>query len=342
MKIGIVGLGKMGLLHTGILNSVKGVEIVSISEKESFIINYIRNALPHLNVYNNYNEMLKKENLDVVYVTTPIGSHFPILNSCIDNDINFFVEKPLTKNFDESKKLCSRLSNSKIINLVGYNRRFLDTFSKAKMFLDERILGEIKNITSSIYVSVISSKSSGWRVKKETGGGALLEFGCHAVDLPIWYFGLIDSVKCNLNSIYSSQVEDSAHLDVTFSNNISGKIDISWSKKGFRIPEMNVEVIGSNGSLRVNQDFIDINLKENVSQLEKKEIRIYKQELNKGVLIDLGGQDYTTEDIHFIECIKQNNQTKISVLEASKTQSVISAAYLSAEKNSDVGVEYFE
>lgn len=342
MKIGIIGLGKMGLLHMGILNSIDGVELVSVSEKESLIINYVKNSLPHLNVYSDYNEMIKKETLDVVYVTTPIDSHFPILNSCINNGINFFIEKPLTKNFDESKKLCSRLNNSKIINLVGYNRRFLDTFCKTKMLLDENILGEIKNIKSSIYVSAIVSKSSGWRVKKETGGGALLEFGCHAIDLPIWYFGLINSVKCNLESIYSSQVEDAAHLDVTFNNEISGEIDISWSKKGYRIPEINIEIIGNNGSLRVNQDFIDIKLKEKIDHFEMKETRIYKQELNKGSLIDLGGQDYTSENLHFVDCVKQNHPTRISVFEASKTQSVITSAYSSAEKNKEIGVEYFE
>src|SRR5215831_16702196 len=85
LNVGIVGLGKMGLLHTGILNSVDNVKIIAISEKEKLIAKYLKNSLPYVKVYEDYERMLETEILDLVYITTPIASHFPIMSSCIKN-----------------------------------------------------------------------------------------------------------------------------------------------------------------------------------------------------------------------------------------------------------------
>ena len=58
MKVGIVGLGKMGLLHTSILNTIQDVNITSITEKEKFVKKYVQNAVKNVNFYDNYHEML--------------------------------------------------------------------------------------------------------------------------------------------------------------------------------------------------------------------------------------------------------------------------------------------
>ncbi|MGI0023377.1 MAG: Gfo/Idh/MocA family protein, partial [Nitrososphaeraceae archaeon] len=119
MHIGIVGLGKMGLLHAGILNSLDGVKITAIAEKENLIANYVKNFMLDVSIYDDYNEMLESEKLDLVYITTPISSHLPVALSCIRNNVNFFIEKPLTKNLEESKTLCMELTKSPIIHSIG-------------------------------------------------------------------------------------------------------------------------------------------------------------------------------------------------------------------------------
>jgi len=342
MNVGIVGLGKMGLLHAGILNSIPDVKIKAVTEKESLIANYVRDSMPSVNVYDDYLNMIKSEELNLIYITTPISSHFPIAQDCIENKINFFIEKPLTKNLEESKKLCKKLKGTDLVHSVGYNRRFIDTFSEVKSLLDSKILGDISRIKSSMYVSNIFSKSKGWRSRKEvSGGGVLLDFGSHLVDLLLWYFGNIERVSGNIKSVYSNEVEDSAHMEMEFSNNIRGELDTSWSIRGYRIPEINLEIIGNNGSIKVNEDFIKIDLKKPDPQLTNSNTTIYKQSLNKGVIIDVGGPDYTKEDLHMIDCVKNKQQSMVNVFEASKTQSVIESMY-DAAKGGTKKVEYFD
>jgi len=281
MNVGIVGLGKMGLLHAGILNSLDGFKITTVAENDKLISNYIKNSISSINIYNDYKKMINSEDLDLVYITTPIATHVPIALQCIENKINFFLEKPVSRNLQETRKLCEKLKNSEIINAVGYNRRFVDTFAKVKSLLDSKILGDINTVKSTMYGSDILSKSSGWRSKKKiSGGGVLLDFGSHLVDLLVWYFGIIRKVSGNTRSIYSKEVEDEAQMELEFDNGVVGKLDTSWSKTGYRLPEINIEAIGNNGKLIVSEDFIKISLKSSVPELEKKEMTIFKQTLN--------------------------------------------------------------
>lgn len=343
MNIGIVGLGKMGLLHAGILNSLDGVKITAIAEKENLIANYVKNSISDVNIYEDYDKMLESEKLDLAYITTPISSHLPVASSCIRNDTNFFIEKPLTKNLEESKTLCTELKKSSLIHSVGYNRRFTDTFSKVKSFLDNKILGDVFDVKSSMYVSNVFSKSSGWRSKKNmSGGGALLDLGSHLVDLLLWYFGSISSVSGEIKSVYSDEVEDFAHMKIEFVNKINAELDTSWSVKGYRLPEINLEIRGTNGNLRVNEDFIKIELINSVPELENTSTTVYKQSLYSGVPIDIGGTEYTKEDMYVVDCVKEKKQSFLNVFEASKTQSVIQSMYEAAENDSKQVVRYLD
>jgi len=259
MNVGVVGFGKMGLLHAGILNSMNNVKITAVAEKERLISNYIKNSLSDVKVYQDYKKMIDSEELDLVYVTTPVATHIPVALSCTRNKINFFIEKPLSSNLDEAKEFCTELKKAGIVHSVGYNRRFIDTFAKVKSLLDSEILGDISDFKSSMYASNVFSNPSGWRSSKQiSGGGVLMDLGSHVADLLLWYFGEILQVSGKISSIYSEEVEDEAHMDIEFLSGIKGKLDTSWSVKGYRTPEIKIEVNGSNGKLTVCEDFIKI------------------------------------------------------------------------------------
>jgi predicted dehydrogenase len=343
MNVAVIGLGKMGLLHAGILNSLKDVNLIAIAEKEKIISNYIKSSLNNVKVYEDYEKMFELEDIDLAYITTPVSTHVPIALACINNKINFFMEKPISGNLDETKKLCDELKKSGIQHYVGFNRRFIDTFVKVKSLLDLKVLGQIHTVKASMYAANVFSKPKGWRSnKKISGGGVLLDFGSHVIDLLHWYFGDIRDISAKIKSIYSEDVEDEAEVEFNFVNDVKGTLNTSWSKKGYRLPEITIEINGENGQIIVNEDCIKIALKKSVPALEKQEDVIYKQAFCTGVPIDIGGADYTKEDIHVISALQNQKQSAVSVFEASKIQSVIHYAYESANNNSLLKVKYIE
>ncbi|MEM0030026.1 MAG: Gfo/Idh/MocA family oxidoreductase [Candidatus Nitrosocaldus sp.] len=348
LDVGIIGMGKMGILHAGILAALDGVRVTAAAEKDDTVRNYLKGILHDINVYDDYTKMLAKEDLNLVYITTPVSLHAMMIKECIKHGTNFFVEKPLAVNMQECIEIC-RLASNGVVSAVGFSKRFTDTFVKAREIIASNILGELIYVKGTMYLTQVFASGKGWRFKRsESGGGVMLELASHLVDMLQWYFGTVKSVASITRGYYSSEVEDFAHAMLRFENGLTGYLDASWSVRNYRLPEMSIEVHGSNGTMLVNDDYIRITLDDasKASSVDGLSIgegltTIYKQDLFKGVPIDIGGVEYTREDMHVVECVKERRQSMINVFEAAKVQAVIDAIYNSAKSNAWLEVNYY-
>jgi predicted dehydrogenase len=282
--------------------------------------------------------MLNSEKLDLVYVTTPTSLHLPIIAECVDQGISFFVEKPLGTSSSECIPFINKIKQNPVTNMVGYSKHYVDTFVKAKEVLDSNVLGDSIHLSSYMRVSQMFAKGKGWRFKKETSGGGVLNIlATHLVDLLIWLFGDIKYVNGNISSYYSKDVEDFVHSYLVFDNGLEGYLDASWSVRGYRLPEICIEVDAKDGKLVVTEDSLKI-----YSDKTSRWVTYYKQDLYKGVEIDIGGPEYTREDKHMLESVINKSDTQITVFHAFKVQSVTDAIYLSAMNKSSIEVDYHE
>ena len=326
IKAGVIGMGKMGILHTGILNSLEGVEVKALVDNQDAILNFIKGALPSIEVYKDYKDMLNREELDLVYITTPTSLHTRPAVECVDRQIPFFVEKPLGISTADCLTLVNAVEENPVINMIGYSKRFVDTFSKAKEIIDSGDLGNLIYFNSSMYVSQLFTKGKGWRYKKESsGGGVLNTLATHLIDLLLWYFGDASLIEGNVKSYYSRDVEDFVHSYLLFESGLSGFLDASWSVRNYRLPEIRIQVEGDKGMLSVTDDCLKVYLDKEGSWKT-----YYKQDLFKGVDFDLGGPEYTLEDKQMIESIRAKRGTGIDVFDGLKTQKVIQGIYKSA------------
>ena len=327
----------MGMLHASTLNSLKNSEVVAITETEKFVANFLKKYTPKIRIYKNYETMIKSEKLDAVYITTPVNTHIEIASYCAKNEIPFFVEKPLGKTAKECKELCALLETKDVINMVGFNLRFSNTFYEAKKRLSDGKIGKIKKIKATAYRSLISKTGTAWRFKKDTsGGGVLIDIGIHAIDLLTWFFGDIESVKVT-KSHYVNEIEDMISTKLFFKNKLQCDFETSWIIKNHRVQETTITIEGTLGKMVVSEDYIKNEIYEN----NEKEI-LYKQSLHRGVEFDVAGSIYTKEDIEFINAIKNKMQTELNVLESVKVQSIIDQIYKSSKTQEKENVNYFE
>ena len=162
LRIGLVGLGKMGLLHASLLSVLPNVKLDVICDKSSLIRNICKRLFSRARIVDGVDK-LTEENLDAIYITTPIPSHFSIVKALYSRGVtrNLFVEKTLASNYDQAKELCRLTEDSKAVNMVGYQKRFAVTFRKAKDFLDKNILGEIESFDAYAFSSDFSQMNSG-------------------------------------------------------------------------------------------------------------------------------------------------------------------------------------
>lgn len=334
LRGGVVGFGKMGMLHSAIINVSKQAFLIAVSETNKQIRETVEEFLPQTHVYADYKRMLTQEKLDFVFITTPSFSHPEIALDCIRHNCHFFVEKPLALKAASCFKLLSALNKKPLITAVGYMMRYLETFSLAKKIIKQKILRKIFSFRATSYVSQLFISGKGWRYQPEkAGGGALITQGIHTLDLIYWLFDLPSRLNAQMNSFYSRKVEDFIQIIFEWKEGIIGLMDCSWSVDGHRLLEIDFQITGENGTLRVNEDNIQLYLKKKNDLFPVGWTIKTKAQLYNGVNLDIGGAQYTKEDEAFFEAVRQKKELGNNVWQAYQVQKMVDAIYESAHKD---------
>jgi predicted dehydrogenase len=313
LNIGIIGMGKMGLLHASILNTIPGVCVLAFFDKSRILKWFTRKALAHVMIIDNFGEFAAQK-YNAVYVTTPIPTHFAVIKELMSSGItkNIFVEKTLAANYSQSLTLCEEARAAGGVNMVGYMSRFARTFQRARELLHGEKIGEPIAFNAYAFASDFADSKS----KPSSGkGGATRDLGAHIVDLSLWLFGELDI----FNDGSSHIDENCSSFKVHSSNGLTGKFDISWTKQEYRLPEYGLSIIGSKGTLDVNTDVIRLENAEN-------NITWHRQDLDENVPFLLGATEYYRENEHFIKAVRGNFRAEPDFAAASRADRLIEQA----------------
>jgi len=316
-RVAIVGLGKMGLLHTSILSTLPNVELVALCEKNPMIRRFTKKIFKGAMVVSDVNEFMGLD-LDGVYVTTPPSSHFSIVKAIYSKGIarNIFVEKPLASSYAEADELRRLADNRGGVNMVGYNRRFSVTFRKAKEILSEGALGNVVSFEAHAYSSdfFAAKKSPG---QSRSRGGVLRDLGCHALDLALWVFVELEVEFAELKPLMNKGSEDSVYIRVRTPKGSGGEFNISWCMENYRLPEVGLQIKGSRGVMKVDDDKVELKLDSG------KLTTWYKHDLDDRVFFFLGEAEYSREGELFIKAMLDKCDVEPNFRTASKVDQVI-------------------
>jgi predicted dehydrogenase len=314
----ILGLGKMGLSHAAIAGAHPMVELVSVCDASSLILEGFR-KYTRVNTYSDYKKMFSNEKLDFVIVATPTRYHYQMVKDALENNINVFCEKPLSLFTSQGTELVAMAGEKSLVNQVGYHNHFIGTFREMKRLLAENVIGEIVHFTGEAYGPVVTKGKGGtWRSKPEEGGGCLFDYASHVINLIQEIVGRpvkIDGAL--LKSIYSNGVEDAVYSLMTLENKTSGVMLVNWSDETYRKMSTSITLIGRSGKIICDATEIRIYLKE----ANKKE------GLNKGwtmrditscalpVNFNLRGEEYSAQIDYFIDNIRNGSTGRENTFE---------------------------
>jgi predicted dehydrogenase len=297
LKVGVVGLGKMGVMHACLLNALPNVKVAALCDKSRLMCTLGKWVFSNCLITGKLEDFANL-NLDAIFVLTPIPSHYSIIKKIVELNLasNLFIEKTLTSSFAQSEELYNLTLNRKGINMVGYMKRFGVTFNQAKKLLDQHTLGHLISFDAYAFSSDFADVPEGSLVSAARGG-ALEDLGSHVADLALWFFGDLDATSTKTDSKIAKNSADSVNFEVTGSNLLQGKFSVSWSKKGYHMPEFGLSIEGTAGKLFVNDDEVRLEIKNEAPK------NWYRQDLNDNVGFLLGGSEYYREDEHFIKSI---------------------------------------
>lgn len=317
LKVAVVGFGKMGILHAGILNVLPMVKLAAVCDKSGLVRRFLKKVFRDVDVVDCV-EKLSRLDLDVVYVTTPIGSHFSVVKSLYEGGTarNLFVEKTLASNFDEANELCGLARKLGGVNMVGYLRRFSCTFMKAKDLLDEGVIGKLFSFRAYAYSSDFFGVKGNSKVQTPKVG-VVRDLGCHALDLALWFFGDFRVKDARLESVVNDGSTDSAYFRVKASGGVIGEFSVSWCVDGYRMPEVGFLVEGSEGSLSVNDAELAISLRDG------RKLKWFRHDLGDWVSFWLGSPEYYREDERFVKAVIRGESVEPCFETAAKVDRLI-------------------
>jgi predicted dehydrogenase len=340
LRVGVIGFGKMGMLHASIANGLEISELTAAADPTAGLLDSLRKLKPALAIYEDYERMLAEQALDAVFITSPTHLHAPMALVCAQKRIPFFVEKPLMPRLSESAALRSTLQQTRLTNVVGYMARHIDTFRKARDVVASGALGRLIHLQSTMYVAQLFRAGQGWRYDpKFSGGGVLITQNSHLVDLLLWIFGPVAHVTGHVKRWHSTQVDDFAHAVLEFCSGLTGFLDTSWSIRHHRTPDISIAVHGENGNLQVTDDDVRLFLDDGHRGYAAGWTVWRKPDLFEAVPLDVGGPEYTRQDEQFLRAAATGQPVECDVESALRVQRVVEAVYESAASRRSVALE---
>lgn len=311
IKVAIIGLGKMGMSHCSILGAHPDVHMAAMCDTDGLLQSAFK-KLTKIACYTDYKAMIDEVKPDAVYVVTPTKLHYEMVMYALEHNCHVFCEKPFSLTIQQGENMVALAKAKGLVNQVGYVNRFIGTFNEMRRLLAAGIIGKPFHFMGENYGPVVlKSKGGTWRSEKSTGGGCLMDYAAHILDL-INYVTNDHISNCRgtfMPSVFSNEVEDAVYSTLELSNGLCGQLAVNWSDPTHRKATTSLKIEGDKGKLEADTTTLKIYLNEAnpAENLEKGWNVKYLTELTPQVFFNLRGEEFSLEDAHFIDCIKSGN-----------------------------------
>jgi predicted dehydrogenase len=188
---------------------------------------------------------------------------------------------------------------------------------------------------ATCYLSQVFAPKKGWIYTKGlSGGGMVINSTCHLLHTLHRWFGPAKAVTAECKSVYSTEVEDEATVELEFEG-VSGKLHTSWSKPGYNVETSTVKIFGSDGKLEANEGGFRLELQHggagyDVGSHELPRAKFEQAAFNLSP--NYGGEGYYREDEDFVLACGARRPAAVSWEEGLVVQRVIDAIYRSHGK----------
>lgn len=136
--------------------------------------------------YGNYDEMLKDEKIDVVYISTPHSSHYEYIMKSLNSNKNVFCEKAITVNGKQLKEIADLAKEKNLVVAEAMTIYHMPLYKKLRKLLDEGKLGKIKMIQVN-FGSLKEYDVNNRFFSPDLAGGALLDIGTYALSFTRYF-----------------------------------------------------------------------------------------------------------------------------------------------------------
>ena len=309
LKIGVIGLGRMGQLYARtLMTQVAGVQLYAVAESaEQLRTSTAREFnVPHATA--SAHELLSLPELQAVVIATPTQTHAELVVAAARAGKAIFCEKPLALTLDATHRVLDVVAETQIPLQVGFMRRFDGAYKKAKALIDAGNIGR-----------PVTFKSVGRDpfcprpdyADPSQSGGLILDMAIHDFDLARWLMGSeVERVSAEGTLLVCEQLQhvgdiDNAVVNLRFASGALGNVEVS--RNAFYGYDIRTEVLGSEGAVTIgtHQHTPVVLLTRNGAQHD-----------TVPYLMERFGDAYRAQIQHFADCLRTGKPPSVGGTDA--------------------------
>lgn len=340
LKIGIIGVGGIakGRHIPAILKQPEKTKLIALSDVNEDNLKETAESLGVTEYSTDYHEILDK--VDAVVICTPNKFHAAITIAALEAGCHVLCEKPMAMTTLECEQMIAASEKADKKLAIAYHYRHTDVAKLAKTTMQS---GEIGEVLVTRVKALRQRKVPGWGVftnKALQGGGSLIDYGCHLIDMALWLLGDVAPIEVTgrtYNALartpdqvndwgsYNHEtfnVDDHVTSYLTFENGASLALECSWAAN-IKADEMHLSLSGDKSGMNVYP--FELYYPKN-GYMHTSEAQASHDE-------DLAGE---RQMVNFIESCLGESELVVKPQEAMLVNQVIEAIYESSETGQSI------
>ena len=202
------------------LNELENCKLIAVSRGRAELAEAFAAEFGVEKWYADWREMLADDNIDAVYIASPVNMHAEHTIAAAEAGKHVLCEKPMAMNGPECDEMIAACNANNVKLGIAYYRRFYPVVERIRQALSSGEIGRpvFAQINTFEYFNPEPDHPRRWFVEKaKSGGGPMMDFGCHRLEILTDLFGKVKSTTSMIANVeFDREVEDTAAVLLQF------------------------------------------------------------------------------------------------------------------------------
>lgn len=186
IKIGIIGAGRIAGVMAATLREMDSVSCYAVAAREFDRAKAFADEFGFQKAFGSYEEMVRDEEVQLVYIATPHSHHFEHIKLCLNHGKHVLCEKSFTINEGQAREVLAMAKEKGLLLTEAIWTRYMPMRKTLDDVLASGVIGEPQMLTANLGYLIGKKERI---MKPELAGGALLDVGIYPLNFAAMAFG---------------------------------------------------------------------------------------------------------------------------------------------------------
>ncbi len=217
-RFGIIGWGYWGPKIARNVESLAHAEVAMITDTDERRLASAK-GMVGVQVTTQAQDMFESNNVDAIVIATPVRTHYRLAREALLHSKHVLVEKPLTASVTEAEELIALARQQERVLMVGHTFEYSPAVNELRKLVQSGDLGKIYCVeTERVNLGLFRNDIN-----------VIWDLAPHDVSILLYLFSKTpELIKVQANAHVQRNIQDIAHLDLSYANGMNAHIHVSW------------------------------------------------------------------------------------------------------------------